>query len=123
VSAPRFYSFAAGLTGALAIALGAFGAHGMEAILMERNLVDVWKTASTYHLIHSVLLLFLVHIDPFPRRTWWVLWGGIVVFSGTLYLMGITDWRWLGAITPIGGTALIVGWVMLAFSSRVTDKA
>lgn len=102
--------------GALGVGLGAFGAHGLKDLLVERGLVEVWKTASTYHLIHSVVLLFLLVWRPFPRRTWWFIFFGIFIFSGTLYLMGLTDWRWLGAITPVGGTSLIIGWVMLAFS-------
>lgn len=115
---PRFYILATGLTGAIAVGLGAFGAHGLEEILLDRGLTDVWKTASLYHLIHSVVLLALLSWKPFPTRTWWFFWVGIGIFSGTLYLMGLTGWRWLGAITPIGGTALIIGWVLLAFSIR-----
>lgn len=118
VNPSRFYILATGFAGALAVVLGAFGAHGLEEMLMENGLMDVWKTASMYHLVHSVVLLVLLGWRPFPVRVWWFFLVGICIFSGTLYLMGITNWRWLGAVTPVGGTAFIIAWVMLAFSFK-----
>ncbi|MEM6821448.1 MAG: DUF423 domain-containing protein [Verrucomicrobiota bacterium] len=104
------------VTGASAVALGAFGAHGLEEQLAERGLTDVWKTASMYHLVHAVLLFSLGFIQPFPMRRWWTFFLGVLIFSGTLYLMGLTGWTKLGMITPLGGTLLIAGWISLAFA-------
>lgn len=106
------------IMGFLAVALGAFGAHGLEPILLANNRVANWNTASHYHLIHAVGLLALaLHA---PLRVWaWRCWvGGIVIFSGSLYVLALTNMKWLGAITPIGGVLLLAGWLALACPSR-----
>jgi uncharacterized membrane protein YgdD (TMEM256/DUF423 family) len=100
--------------GFLGVALGAFGAHGLQGVLVKNNMVDVWKTASSYHLIHAVALLFLATLRPLPRAPWFLIFSGVVIFSGSLYLLAVTDIRWLGAITPIGGLLLLGGWLALA---------
>lgn len=99
----------------LAVILGAFGAHGLEKLLVENGREHVWDTAVFYHLTHAVVLLVLaVAAGPEahrgPRRCF--LWG-IVVFSGSLYLLAITNASWLGMVAPIGGTLLIGGWLWL----------
>jgi uncharacterized membrane protein YgdD (TMEM256/DUF423 family) len=111
------FRLAAGL-GLVGVALGAFGAHGLEAVLEANDRVDVWKTASTYQLVHAVALLALAAGGRADRwlTALWV--GGVVVFSGSLYLLAITNVGWLGAITPIGGVALIVGWGLLVVRGR-----
>jgi uncharacterized membrane protein YgdD (TMEM256/DUF423 family) len=104
--------------GALAVALGAFGAHGLEDLLTRTGRTETWKTAASYHLVHSVVLLVLVHLSNWRPLPWILFAAGISIFSGSLYLLCLTDTGWLGAITPIGGLLLIGGWGSLAFSSK-----
>lgn len=114
---------AAALSGALAVGLGAFGAHGLEAILERNQTVDVWETAVSYHFIHTLVLLWLAgqaSMGKGPRRCFTF---GIVVFSGTLYVLAVSGIRWLGAITPIGGVALIVAWVWLAVQASSKNQS
>jgi uncharacterized membrane protein YgdD (TMEM256/DUF423 family) len=103
------------LVGALGIALGAFGAHGLEAFLISHGREETWKTAAMYHLIHAVVLLVLVLRKQWSAWPWLVFAMGISIFSGSLYLLCLTQIGWLGAITPIGGLLLIAGWISLAF--------
>jgi uncharacterized membrane protein YgdD (TMEM256/DUF423 family) len=108
----------AAITGLLAVGLGAFGAHGLEPILEKNGTADVWKTASLYHLVHAVVLLILAfHSKPFvwSFRCFAV---GILIFSGSLYVLALSNLKWLGAITPLGGLALIVGWFLLCFPGK-----
>ena len=97
---------------AVAVGLGAFGAHGLKNHL-DAYLMGVWEKAVFYHFIHTVMLFVLAHRQPVPRGPWLSFFVGIVIFSGTLYLLAVTNVRWLGAITPIGGICLIVGWAWL----------
>lgn len=108
------------ILGLLAIVLGAFGAHGLEKTLEANETVDIWETAVFYHLPHAVLLLGMALARPFPRGSWITLCLGVLIFSGTLYALALTNIKWLGAITPIGGTLMIVGWGMLAFGKWIT---
>ncbi len=107
---------AAGILGALGVALGAFGAHGLAGVVADPHLLDVWDTAAKYHLLHAVALLGVAaHPSP-PRLAGWLFVVGVVVFSGSLYTMVLTGHTWLGAITPVGGLCLIAGWVTLALA-------
>jgi len=106
------------LTGAAAVALGAMGAHALEEILAEGGYTAVWKTASTYHIIHALLLVVLAGWQPLPVKRWWVFFSGVWLFSGSIYLLCLTPWKWLGPVTPLGGTILIIGWFSLALSTR-----
>jgi uncharacterized membrane protein YgdD (TMEM256/DUF423 family) len=106
------------ILGALAVALGAFGAHGLEDLLTRTGRVETWKTAAAYHLVHSVVLLVLVHLPNWRPLPWAFLAAGITIFSGSLYLLCLTDTGWLGAITPIGGLLLIAGWGSLIFPAK-----
>ncbi len=109
------FRLAAGL-GLLGVALGAFGAHGLKAQLAAFGTESFWETAVIYHLVHAVALLAVAERAS-ALLTWlWV--GGITVFSGSLYVLAVTDARWLGAITPIGGVALIFGWALLMVRGR-----
>lgn len=118
----------AGVLGALAVGLGAFGAHGLkgrvEQGLLEPALLEAFKTGVQYHFYHVLALLALsVAGDALWSNRWTGLtaaaWcAGIVLFSGSLYLMTFTGTRWLGAITPLGGLAFIAGWVFLVFAAR-----
>ena len=108
------------LNGALAVTLGAFGAHGLKA-RVDAALLDTWATASEYHFLHALALLLVgvlakLFASPGIVTAGWVMFAGMLIFSGSLYLLVLTGQRWLGAITPIGGTALIVAWLMLAWA-------
>jgi uncharacterized membrane protein YgdD (TMEM256/DUF423 family) len=103
----------------IAVALGAFGAHGLKQMLETRGMVDVWDKAVLYHFIHAVALLALALYGTINRGAWWLLLAGIFIFSGSLYLMAVTNLRWLGAITPIGGLCFLAGWAWLIFAPRL----
>lgn len=110
----------AGILGALGVGLGAFGAHGLRAILPLQEMT-IFETAVRYHLFHTLALLgTALAMQAFPghrvglRRVAMAFTFGIIVFSGSLYVLVMTDQRWLGAVTPVGGLALIGGWVGLA---------
>jgi uncharacterized membrane protein YgdD (TMEM256/DUF423 family) len=106
---------------ALGVAIGAFGAHGLKARLDEYSM-SVYEKAVFYHFVHALGLLivsFLPKTGTFSEfATSWVcglLLAGIVLFSGSLYLLAVTGNRWLGAVTPIGGLCFIAAWVALAY--------
>lgn len=101
------------VVGALSVALGAFGAHGLEAYLLEHSRVDTWKTAALYHLVHAAVLLALCLGARWRPVPWVLFCAGTLVFSGSLYLLCLTQLGWLGAVTPLGGLLLIAGWVRL----------
>lgn len=112
---------AAALAGASGIALGAFGAHALRARLDPAALAT-WNTAVLYHLVHALALLALA---LFARATGrpvllpsTLFAAGIVLFSGSLYLLALTSWRWLGPLTPLGGVAFIAGWLALLLLAR-----
>ena len=118
-SARRWFLIAC-LLAATAIALGAFGSHALRARL-EPRMLEVFEIGVRYQLIHALALLAISLGWPGlqPRRATTacsLMLGGTIVFSGSLYLMVLTGIRMLGAITPIGGVALIFGWLILAFS-------
>jgi uncharacterized membrane protein YgdD (TMEM256/DUF423 family) len=100
----------------LAVALGAFGAHWLKTPLEERHMLDAWRTAVLYHFIHAIVLFLLAYFGTTNRGAWWLLFAGIVFFSGSLYLMGLTGMRWLGPITPLGGLCFLAGWAWLVIS-------
>src|SRR5438034_749635 len=97
----------------LAVALGAFGAHGLRSTLEVRGMVDVWNKAVLYHFIHAIALLVLALNGAINRGAWWLLFAGIFLFSGSLYLLALTNLRWLGAVTPVGGLCFLAGWAWL----------
>jgi len=112
---------AGGVLGALGVAAGAFGAHALKDRLSEHQL-GIWEVAVKYQLVHALALLAVgilarMQFGNFGPSTQLFLWG-TVVFSGTLYALAAGGPGWLGAITPLGGLALIGGWVMLALSAR-----
>lgn len=94
----------------LGVGLGAFGAHGLKDILLENGRLETWDTAVLYHLIHGLAVWVLGHVAPGRRVAGFCLVMGVLVFSGSLYLLCITNIGWLGAITPIGGVFFLVGW-------------
>jgi uncharacterized membrane protein YgdD (TMEM256/DUF423 family) len=109
-----------GLVGAAGVGLGAFGAHALRATLEMHGMMAVWQTASLYHLLHSVVLLVLSLSPGSPKLAKGFFAAGLCVFSGSLYLLALTQIRWLGAITPLGGSLLILGWLSLLWSAKPT---
>lgn len=105
----------------LAVALGAFGAHALRARLAERDL-EIFETAVRYQMYHAFALFIaaalLARGIAQASGAAWAFTAGIIVFSGSLYAMVFTGARWLGAVTPIGGVAFLVGWGLLAIASR-----
>ena len=101
------------LLGAAGVGLGAFGAHGLEDLLVSHGRLDTWETAVFYHLVHTVVLLVVCMARGWRPVAWSLFAGGVLVFSGSLYVLCLTQLNWLGAITPIGGLALIAGWLAL----------
>ena len=106
---PRFVI--SGLMGAIAVALGAFGAHGLKQILQQNpDALSWWNTATQYLLIHAIA------VGAFKSTRSTYLWSiGSLIFSSTLYLMALGGPKWLGAITPVGGICLIGGWITIIF--------
>ena len=100
----------------IAVALGAFGAHALKATLQANAMLDVWNKALLYHFVHAVALLALALHGAENRGAFYLLVAGIVIFSVSLYVMAITNLRWLGAVTPIGGLCFLAGWVWLIIS-------
>ncbi|MFD2446832.1 DUF423 domain-containing protein [Bacillus sp. CGMCC 1.16607] len=102
----------------LAVALGAFGAHGLEGKL-EPKYLETWKTGVTYQMFHATGLLIIgVLLGKIPANqllSWsgWLMFIGIILFSGSLYVLSVTKISILGAITPFGGIAFLVAWVLL----------
>ncbi len=113
----------AAVMGFLAVALGAFGAHGLEKLLQANERVETWHTAVFYHFIHTLMLYVLAQREPFRRGPWWSFFLGIVVFSGSLYLLSITNMRWLGAITPLGGVSFLAGWFWLVAAPGIKGSS
>jgi uncharacterized membrane protein YgdD (TMEM256/DUF423 family) len=112
----------AGLTGFLGIALGAFGAHVLKGTLELHQSRDIWNTALLYHLIHAPALLWLARgkcVTLTPLLCWS---GGVFLFSGSLYALALTGIQWLGAITPLGGLLLMLGWLWVAFAAYRSEE-
>ena len=106
------------VVGFCAVALGAFGAHGLKPLLERLQTTEAWHTAALYHLVHAAVLLFVASREPLPKAAWWLFFAGILVFSGSLYVLAVTNLRWLGAITPLGGLCLLGGWLAMAFDRK-----
>jgi len=107
----------AAAVGLFAVMLGAFGAHWLKDLLAQNGPAAIWEKAVFYHFIHAVMLFVLAERKPFPVVAWWSFLIGIFLFSGSLYLLAVTNAHWLGAITPIGGVSFIVGWAYFIISA------
>ena len=103
----------------LAVGLGAFGAHSVRSTLEMRGMVDVWNKAVLYHFIHAIALFVLALYGIANRGAWWLLFAGIFLFSGSLYVIALTNLRWLGAVTPLGGLCFLAGWAWLIIAPRL----
>jgi len=110
----------AAAAGFLAVALGAFGAHGLKNVLAQNGTAAVWETAVFYHLVHAVMLFVLAERKPLTAGPWWCFLAGIVIFSGSLYLLAASGVHWLGVITPVGGVSFLAGWLWLAIHASCT---
>lgn len=108
------------INGFLAVAFGAYAAHGLEKLLSP-GLLEVFNKGVYYQGLHTMALLvvgllgtsaFRLHL---LRWSGWAFATGILLFSGSLYLLALTDARWLGMVTPFGGTAFLIGWALLAW--------
>lgn len=101
--------------GLLAVALGAFGAHILRDRVSAAGLA-VWQTAVLYHLVHAVAALWAAQKNA---RVVWLWTAGVVLFSGSLYALVLTDFKKLGMITPLGGLCFLAGWLVLILRPRV----
>jgi len=114
-----------GLLGMLAVSMGAFGAHALRDRLSEAAL-EQWKTGAHYHLVHAVAILGAAALaDRGFRRAQWAGWMfviGTFIFAGSLYTLALSGIRIFGAITPIGGVFMIMGWGLLAYSAMQTER-
>jgi uncharacterized membrane protein YgdD (TMEM256/DUF423 family) len=119
----RIFIGIASLLGLTGVAIGAFGAHGLAAVLEANGRAATFDTATQYHLIHALALLAAAWLDEqhpgqWTRRAGWLFILGTIVFSGSLYILAIFNLRFMGAVAPIGGVALIAGWACLGLSAR-----
>jgi uncharacterized membrane protein YgdD (TMEM256/DUF423 family) len=106
----------------LAVALGAFGAHGLEGKISEKYL-EVWKTGVQYQMFHAMGLFVIAFLlSKFPQSSLltasgWIMFAGIVLFSGSLYVLSTSGIKVLGAITPLGGVAFIIAWILIVVAA------
>lgn len=126
VAMERMLMIVGSVYGFLAVALGAFGAHGLKSFLAAledgAQRQAWWQTAAHYHLMHALALVLTAYVASRTESTAVLVAGvgfalGVLVFSGSLYVMTLTGIRWLGAITPIGGLLLLLGWAALGVAA------
>lgn len=119
----RLWIKIAALSSLISVALGAFAAHGLESVLSDQRM-EVFQTAVKYQMFHSLALLAVISLqDDLLQPRWKIislrgLLLGIVLFCGSLYLLVMTNISALGMITPIGGTAFMIGWLSLCWAAR-----
>ena len=115
----RWFIAIGAVSGAFAVAAGAFGAHGLAQVLDPEDL-RIFRTGASYHLVHSVMVCLVgIWLDAKGQRALlaaagWAFLAGILCFSGSLYLLALDGPRWLGPVTPIGGIGFLFGWLGLA---------
>ena len=116
------FTVIAGILGFFGVVLGAFGAHGLEEQLGANDQLDNWRTATLYLFVHTLAILNLsgfgaaAGLRGLGRIAWfWV--AGVVLFSGSLYILAVTNISKLGMVTPFGGLCFIIGWLLLAISA------
>ncbi|MBC7570321.1 MAG: DUF423 domain-containing protein [Spirosoma sp.] len=124
----KFFILSGSVLGLLGVALGAFGAHALRATLTASGRLDTFETAVKYQFYHAFALVLVgVLLQQFsgnPATAKLLGWsgnamlGGVLIFSGSLYILCATGITWLGAITPIGGVLMIAGWALLAYAFR-----
>lgn len=116
----RWFGVLGAIFGALGVGLGAFGAHGLKG-RVEDSSIAIWQTAASYQMWHALALIAVAWVISQGTSTAARVSGiaftlGVLIFSGSLYILVLSGQKWLGAITPLGGLALIVGWVSLALA-------
>jgi uncharacterized membrane protein YgdD (TMEM256/DUF423 family) len=116
----KFWFVSAAISGFLSVALGAFGAHSLKNILDEYG-KSIYEKAVLYQMFHTMALFAVGVMQHFNKETSFSIagWGffvGILLFSGSLYLLAITGTRWLGVITPFGGVAFLLGWLWMVWT-------
>src|SRR4026208_375060 len=109
------WTLVGGLMGFCAGAAGAFGAHGLKSVITPSRL-ETFEVAVRYQMYHALALLMAGFLDA--RASAWCFRGGTLIFSGSLYLLVLSEQRWLGAVTPVGGLVLLAGWVLLALQGK-----
>lgn len=120
----KFFLIAGAVNALLSVAFGAFGAHMLEGRVADKYL-DTWQTAVQYQMFHSIglmvvaVLMSTTLLGPLGSLSWagYLMLAGIVIFSGSLYVLSLTGISILGAVTPIGGVAFIAGWIMLIIAA------
>ena len=123
----RHYLLAGAVSGFLAVGLSAFGAHALKGVLTG-HMLDIYHTGAEYQMTHSLMLVLTAILTLYQPESKLLPWAarffivGIVLFSGSLYVLSLTEISWLGAITPIGGVSLMLGWLMLAVFAAVGTK-
>lgn len=115
----RTFIILGALSGFLSVSFGAFGAHAIKQ-WMSADLMAIYQTAVSYQMYHSLGLILIALVyqqqqHKMIKAAGWLMLSGIIVFSGSLYTLALTDSRWLGAITPIGGILLLLAWLLLGF--------
>ena len=116
----KFWFISAAISGFLTVALGAFGAHSLKNILDEYG-KSIYEKAVLYQMFHTMALFAVAVVQHFDKErsfsmAGWGFLAGIILFSGSLYLLATTGMKWLGAITPIGGVAFLFGWFWLVWA-------
>ena len=116
----RTFLLLGSVAGALAVAIGAFGAHALRDRVGE-DMLNTFEIGARYHMYHALALLAVAWVasrwpGPAVSMAGWLFVAGIVLFSGSLYLLALTGQRWLGAVTPLGGLCFLGGWLLLAWA-------
>lgn len=121
----KLFLIISAISGLLAVGLGAFGAHALKNKLQSEGTLDTYQTAVQYQFYHTLALIGIAFLLTKYQSQWLSYAGysmilGILIFSGSLYVLCFTGMRWLGAITPIGGLLFILGWVFLLITAMKT---
>ncbi len=120
-STAKLFLILGGVNAALVVMLGAFGAHGLKTKIPE-DMLAVYQTGVYYHLFHALGLLAVgltatqTADSIYLKRSGWLMLLGIILFSGSLYVLSVSGWRWLGMVTPFGGVAFIAAWIVFVFA-------
>lgn len=123
----KLFLFLGALNGFIAVALGAFGAHGLEDTLSDES-IDIWEKAVQYQMYHTMALLAVGLLAAKAKRMslgWagWLFFIGIVLFSGSLYTYAFTGVTFFALITPFGGVAFLIAWVLLGYTALTLSRA
>lgn len=125
-SRPSFrFAFLGALFAASAVAAGAFGAHALKSIL-DPAMLAVYETAARYQMYHALGLFVVAWLSrethsPFANKAGWLFCAGILLFSGSLYVVALAGIKWMGALTPLGGVSFIGGWACVAWTAWCAD--